>query len=105
MRNNNNNIFDEFDSQPPLSIISLEQIFLNHGRPQTFFQGRAKFSRGGAKTNYLPKKHPKNYIFLEKRKKVKKTYYFARPGGREEGKSPLLPSPADAHVLNDYLRT
>jgi len=35
------------------------------GRPQTFFQGRAKFSRG-AKTYYLPKKHLKRYYFPQK---------------------------------------
>jgi len=33
-----------------------------HVRPQTFFQGRAKFSRGGgAKTYHLPKKGLKTY--------------------------------------------
>jgi len=45
----------------------------------------------------LPKKHQKDAIFLEK---SQNTYYFARPnGGVGGGKSPLLPSPADAHVL------
>jgi len=33
-----------------------------HGRPQTFFQGRAKFSRG-AKTYYFPLKKSKNILF------------------------------------------
>jgi len=62
----------------------------DHGRPQTFFQGRAKFSRGGgAKTYYLPKKHLKTYYFpLKKSKNI----LFSRVKG------PLLPSPADAHV-------
>ncbi len=39
--------------------------FYGHGRPQTFFQGRAKFSRG-AKTYYLTKRHLKRYYFRQK---------------------------------------
>ena len=57
----------------------------------TFTMGvRRLFSRGGqnfpggAKTYYLPKKHPKRY-------------YFGRPRG---GKGTVLPSPADAHDLH-----
>ena len=77
-----------------LSLLFCHHIswFIIHGRPQTFFQGRAKFSRG-AKTYYLPKKHKNRYYFSQK---SQKTYYFGRPGGGG-GKCPLLPSPADAH--------
>ncbi len=50
-----------------------------HGRLQTFFQGRAKFSRG-AKTYYLPKKHLKTYYFSLK--KVKKHTILAGQGGQ-----------------------
>jgi hypothetical protein len=43
-----------------------------HGRPQTFFQGRAKIFQGwGARTYFLPKKQLKRYHFP---KKSLKTY-------------------------------
>jgi len=65
----------------------IECCLTNHGRPKTFFHGRAKFSRWEGQK------------ILFSSKKVKKTYYFGRPEG---GKGPLLPSPADAHVTNDW---
>jgi len=34
-----------------------------HGRPQTFFQGRAKFSSDLKKTNYFPFKKSINILF------------------------------------------
>jgi len=68
-------------------------MHLGHGRPQTFFQGRAKFSRGGQKHTICLKNALKHTIFFQK---SAKTYYFGRPGGV---KGPLLPSPADAHDL------
>jgi len=54
---------------------------LDHGRPQTFFQGRSKFSRGGAKTYYLPKKCLKTYYFHSK--KSKNILYWPAKGGGE----------------------
>jgi len=57
-----------------------------HGRPQTFFQGRAKFSRG-AKTYYLPKKHLKTYYFPLK--KSKNILFWPARGGQ----GPLLALP------------
>ena len=76
---------------------SLSMLYFKsaHGRPQNFFQGRAKFSRRGQKHTICLKSAEKDTIFL---KKSRKTYYFGRPGGG--GKGPLLPSPADAH---DYV--
>ena len=76
---------------PSLSFCYLQSVS-GHGRPQTFFQGRAKIFQGGARTYFLPKKQRKRYYLS---KKSLKTYYFwpARGGG----KSPPLPSPADAH--------
>jgi len=62
---------------------------LYHGRPQTFFQGRAEFSRGGGKHIICPKK------ILFSSKKFKKHTILVCQGG----KGPLLPSPADAHAL------
>jgi hypothetical protein len=60
-----------------------------HGRPQTFFQGRAKIFRGGgggAKTYFLPKKQQKDTIFPKKSKNI---LYLAGQGGG--GKSPPCP--------------
>jgi hypothetical protein len=58
------------------------RLMLKHGRPQTFFQGRAQ-------TYYLPKKHLKTHYFpLKKSKNI--LFWPAREGG----KGPLLPSPA-----------
>ncbi len=77
----------------PKSGLVQEFIFsygLVHGRPQTFFKGRAKFSRGGPKTYYSPKKHLKTYYFPLKRSK---TYYFGRPGGSRAPFCPPLRTP------------
>jgi len=60
-----------------------------HGRPQTFFQGRAKFSRG-AKTYYWSKKCLKTYYFHSKKSK---NILF---GPAREGQVPPLALPADA---------
>jgi len=50
-----------------LDIIKLGCV---HGRPQTFFQGRARFTRGVcAKTYYLPEKCLETYYFLSKKMK------------------------------------
>jgi len=35
------------------TVITIYDYRYNHGRPQTFFQGRGKFSRGRAKSYYL----------------------------------------------------
>jgi len=63
------------------------------GVRRLFSRGGQNFP-GGAKTYYLPKKHQKHTIFLQK---SQKTYYFGWPGGGVKG--PLLPSPGDAHAL------
>jgi len=53
-----------------------------HGCPQTFFQGRAKFSRGGGKSYYLPRKCPKTQYFLSKKSKTwGGVYHLALPCG------------------------
>ncbi len=64
----------------------------NHGRPQTFFQGRGK--------NLLfAKKITKKILFSQK---SLKTYYFlAGQGGG--ARAPLPPPSADAHVFNDIV--
>ncbi len=65
------------------------------GVRRLFSRGGQKFSRG-ARTYFSPKKQQKRYYFSPK---SLKTYYFwpalASQGGG--GKSPPLPSPADAH--------
>jgi hypothetical protein len=43
---------------------------LSHGRPQTFFQGRAKIFPGGARTYFLPKKMKKILIFPKKSENI-----------------------------------
>jgi len=65
-----------------------------------FFPGEGLIFQGGGggKKYYLPK-HQKDTVYL---KKVKKTYYFSCP--REGGKSPLLPSPADARGVTEALQ-
>jgi len=55
------------------------------------------FFRGG-KNILFAKKHQKDTIFLEKVKNP--LFWPARKG--EGGKGPVLPSPADAHVINVY---
>jgi len=67
-------------------------IRYTHGRPQTLFQGRAKFSRGrGAKTYYLPKKCPKTYNFLSK--KSYNILFWAGQGGARDPSCPPLRAP------------
>ncbi len=72
-------------------ILSGKQIARRHGhgRPQTFFQGRAKIFQGGQEPTFCLKNNKKT-----KQQKSLKTYYFWPARG---GKSPPLPSPADAH--------
>ncbi len=61
----------------------------DHGRPQTFFQGRAKFSRGwGAKTYCLPKNALKHTIFFQK---SRNTYCNCRPRGGGQMPPLILP--------------
>jgi len=64
-----------------------------HGRPQDFFQGRAKFSRGGgAKTYYLPKKRLRTYYFHSK--KLKNTLFWPAKGrGASAPSCPPLQTP------------
>jgi len=66
------------------------------GVRRLFSRGGQNFP-GGAKTQYLPKKHQKDTIFL---KKSQKTYYFGRPGGREVPPTPTPTAPADDHGFN-----
>jgi hypothetical protein len=44
-------------------------VYPKHGRPQTFFQGRAKIFQGGARTYFLPKKTTKKILFTPKKSK------------------------------------
>jgi len=60
-----------------------------HGRPQTFFPGRAKFSRG-AKTYSSRKKMPKNKLFSFK-KVEKHTILAGQGGGARAPSCPPLP--------------
>jgi len=62
-----------------------------------FFPGEGKIFQEGAKTYYLPHKHQKTYYFPEK--KAEKHTILAS----QRRKGPLLPSPADAHVLGTNL--
>jgi hypothetical protein len=79
------------------SYIFLNKIFSIIGaRLQTFFQGKAKFSRG-TKTYYLPKNILFSFLKVEKH-----TILVGQGGG---GKCPLLPSPAEAHVFYENLAT
>jgi len=65
------------------------------GIRRLFSRGGQNFSRGARGIKNLPYKPPKSTFFL---KKVKKNILFcpAKGGG---GKSLLLYSPADAHVI------
>jgi hypothetical protein len=49
-----------------------------HGRPQTFFQGRAKISREGKNLIFCLKNNKKDTILI---KKVMKYTIFGQPGG------------------------
>jgi len=62
----------------------------DHGRPQTFFQGRAKFSRGG-KTYYFLKNTLKRYYFPQK--KSKNILFWLARGGDRGGQGPPLALP------------
>ncbi len=62
----------------------------SHGRPQTFFQGRAKIFQGEEPAFWL--KTRKNIPFFPK--ESQNIFWPARRGG---GQEPPLPSPADAH--------
>ncbi len=66
-----------------------------HGRPQTFFQGRAKIFQGGAKTYFLPIKQQKRYYFSQK--SLKKCYFrpalAGQGGGQEHPLAPPLRTP------------
>ena len=64
-------------------------LFFKHGRPQTFFQGRAKIFQGGARTYFLPKKQQKRYYFSQK---SLKTYYFW-PAFASQGRARAPPCP------------
>ncbi len=70
-------------------------LMWSHGRPHTFFQGRAKFSRGWGRG----KNTKKDTIFL---KISCKTYYFGRPGGRR-GQGPPLALPLRTPICNHGL--
>jgi len=61
-----------------------------HGRPQTFFQGRAKFSRGG-KNILFALKTPKNILFASK--KSQKHTILAGQGGSRAPSCPPLRTP------------
>jgi len=56
-----------------------------HGRPQIFFQGRAKIFRGG-----------KNILFALKTKKL--TIFLEKSNKKPTIFGPLLPSIADTHA-------
>jgi len=60
-----------------------------------FFPGEGKNFPRGARTYFLPKKQQKRYYFSQK---SLKTYYFLPALAGKGGKSPPLPSHADAHV-------
>jgi len=62
-----------------IKLFSVNTQF-GHGRPQTFFQGRAKFSRGGGKNILFALKTPKTYNFPLK--KSKKHTILAGQGGQ-----------------------
>ena len=63
---------------------------LYQGRPQTFFQGRAKFSRGGQK-HTICLKTPKKILFFSK--KVQKHTILAGQGGARAPSCPPLRTP------------
>jgi hypothetical protein len=77
----------------------------NHGRPQAFFQGRAKIFQGeGAKTYFLPKKTTKKILFFQKKSKNK--LFLAGLAGQGQQEPPLPPRPpADAHASNPFSKT
>ncbi len=61
-------------------------LILQHGRPQTFFQGTAKIFQEGARTYFLPKKQRKRYYFSQK---SLKTFLFL--AGQGDKSPPCLP--------------
>ncbi len=67
------------------------------GVRRLFSRGGQIFSRGGARTYFLPKKQQKRYYFSPK---SLKTYYFL--AGQGGGQEPPLPSPTDAHVFKAF---
>jgi len=67
--------------------VEADQIFHTHGRPQTFFQGRAKFSRGWGK----------NILFSSK--KSQKLTILAGQGGSRAPSCPPLRTPMECKCV------
>ncbi len=88
-------IFSMFqcETQCSMSICRPLVIMINydshgHGRPQTFFQGKAKIFQGGGQEPTFCQKTTKKILFFPK--KSKNILFLA-------GLAPLAPPPADAH--------
>ncbi len=91
--------YDRGHHRHPLGLLRWGGSFFlfvkGHGRPQTFFQGRAKIFQGGQEPTFCLKNNKNDTIFP---KKSLKTYYFWPALAGQGGQEPPLPSPADAHV-------
>jgi hypothetical protein len=79
----------QFKNVPNFAIILLRpfKFVYIHGRPQTFFQGRAKIFQGWARTYFLPKKQRKKYYFSQK--KSENILFLAGQGGKNPPCPPL----------------
>ncbi len=71
-----------------IMLVKLNIYEAKHRRPQTFFQGRAKFSRG--QKHYICQKHPKTLYFPQKKSKNMLFCTGGRRGARAPSCSPLL---------------